>query len=83
VAGSFEAAMKYQIFVEKQRDEQYLAYSPLMPHLRASATSLDGVLADIHQGFLCFLHDPDAEMEVIVKNKQLKSRDVPAERAYY
>lgn len=61
--------MKYQIIVEKISENMFLAYSPVMNNLRACGESLDATLADMRRGFLCYLHDPNAEMDVVVKSR--------------
>lgn len=57
--------MKYCIKVGKLDDGSYLAYCPLLKNMHASGESMNSALANLHQGFVCFLHDPQAEFEIV------------------
>jgi hypothetical protein len=63
--------MKYQVLVEKQ-NETYTACCPVVPHLRVTDGSVNSVLAGLRREFLCYVHDPDAELEIMLNNQKLK-----------
>jgi predicted RNase H-like HicB family nuclease len=62
-----EASMKYQIIIEKTNDNQYLAYCPTVD-VSASGTDAHKALAALNQYMLCFLHDCDAQLEVMAQH---------------
>lgn len=75
--------MKYQIVVEKINDSMFLAYSPVINNLWACGESLDATLADLRKGFLCFLHDPEAEMDVVVRSGKPNPEAIRADDSKY
>ncbi|OGS35760.1 MAG: hypothetical protein A2293_07650 [Elusimicrobia bacterium RIFOXYB2_FULL_49_7] len=56
--------MKYIINIEKVNDSTYRAYCPVIKELQATGTCVNSALARLQQDFICFIHDPDAEMEI-------------------
>lgn len=57
--------MKYKIIVEKTSEIFYLAYCPVMPRMQCFGVTADEALAKLQGEFLCYLHDPKAELEII------------------
>lgn len=61
--------MKYQIVVEKMENDLYLAYCPVITSLRAIGADIDSVLCILQRDFMCYLHDPEAEMEIMMNTR--------------
>lgn len=58
--------MKYQIIVEKTENDLYFAYCPMIANLRAVGADIDSVLCRLQRNFLCYLHDSEAEMDIVM-----------------
>ncbi|MFH1368923.1 MAG: hypothetical protein ABII64_07345 [Elusimicrobiota bacterium] len=59
--------MKYRIVVERSENGLYTAYSPVADSLRARGESIGEVLDNLQKKMLCFLHDPQIELDIIVE----------------
>jgi len=61
--------MKYRVLVEKHNDA-YVACCPELPHLRVAGKSVNAVLERLHREFLMFVHDADAELEIVTPKQR-------------
>jgi len=57
--------MKYRIIVEKENEKLYVAYCPVMTDIRASGDTMSLALSNIKTEILCYLHDAEAEFEIV------------------
>lgn len=65
--------MKYTIIVEKDKTGIFVAYCPNVSNFRACGKSMGSALVKLQQSILCFLHDPQQEFDIVVK----QSGDTP------
>ncbi|OGS19697.1 MAG: hypothetical protein A2219_00885 [Elusimicrobia bacterium RIFOXYA2_FULL_50_26] len=76
--------MKYKVIVKKQRRDTYLAVCPVIGNAQAYGISADAALAKLQEHMFCYLHDAEAELEIVMAGEgdalsQLMSRDLPGE----
>ena len=58
--------MNYKIVVEHEENGYYRAYSPVAAVLSARGESVAVVLENLRNIMLCYLHDPEAELELVL-----------------
>jgi len=58
--------MKYKIVVEKSGNSRYTAFSPIAGNLRASGGTITCALDELRKKLICYLHDPQAELEIVI-----------------
>ena len=64
--------MKYTIIIEKKNDTAYVATCPIINNIMACGTSVDSALTQLQQELICYLHDPEAELEIVEKKKKTR-----------
>lgn len=60
--------MKYKIIMEKNLNSGYSAYSPVMGNLKVEGVSIAVVLENLRNKMLCYLHDPQIELDIILES---------------
>jgi len=69
--------MKYRVIVKKQRCDAYLAVCPVIGNAQAFGISADAALAKLQAQLLCYLHDAEAELEIVMAGEG----DMPSQAA--
>jgi predicted RNase H-like HicB family nuclease len=73
--------MRYQIIIEKEAESKYVAYSPVISSLRITGDSADDVLEALRQRLMCFVHDTEAQFEIIVRGNNDYHDVLPGQQA--
>jgi predicted RNase H-like HicB family nuclease len=58
--------MKYKIVVERSCGNQYTAFSPIATSFCARGATITRALDELRKQLVCFLHDPQAELEIVI-----------------
>lgn len=64
--------MKYQVLVHRTTRDTVIAICPLMKGFFAEAKTLDDALKKLKEKFLCFLHDPDVQLEIVPVERKIE-----------
>lgn len=59
--------MKYKVIIEKNVDNQYFAYCLEAKNLHARGVDVSSVLHNLQQELICYLHDSDIELDIVLK----------------
>jgi hypothetical protein len=74
-----DGIMQYRVIVEKSCRGGYDAYCPVSASFRASGDSLSSALDSLQKQLLCYLHDPQIELDVIIENSESSLFDLSAD----
>jgi len=64
--------VKYKVLVHRTTRNTVIAVCPLMKDFFAEAKTLDDALKKLKEKFLCFLHDPDVQLEIVPVEKKIE-----------
>ncbi len=67
--------MKYPVLVHKTNRNTVIAICPLMKGFFAEAEKMDDALKQLRDKFLCFLHDPDIQFEIIPVGSKIEKKE--------
>lgn len=59
--------MIYKVIVEKSGKGLYSAYSPVAGNLSATGGSVSSALENLRLMMICYLHDPQAELDIMIE----------------
>ena len=58
--------MKYPVFIHQTSDNRVMAMCPMLRDFYAEGDSIEEALKHLNGKFLCFLHDDEVELEIIL-----------------
>lgn len=58
--------MKYPVFIHQTSDKRVMAMCPMLRDFYAEGDSIEEALKHLNSKFLCFLHDDEVELEIIL-----------------
>ncbi|OGS19329.1 MAG: hypothetical protein A3J83_05535 [Elusimicrobia bacterium RIFOXYA2_FULL_40_6] len=58
--------MKYPIYIQTINRNNVVAFCPVLHRISAEGRDIDSALKALQEKFLCYLHDDDVQMEVIM-----------------
>jgi len=58
--------MKYPVYIQTIDKNSVVAFCPVLHRIIAEGRDIDAALKSLQEKFLCYLHDEDVQMEIIM-----------------